>query len=185
MVLYVIIKLAKDGGFVRKLQVYPVKGWNSLQYWTKFCSPWKVIKNFLIIQICRYSPSLSFKSFLARRFLKMKVGRGVSWGLMAMADVFWPEMISIGDNSILGYNSTLLCHEFLCSELRLGKINIGANVLIGANATILAGVDIGDDAVVAAGALVNRDVEKGEFVGGVPIQRIRMSYGGNEKVAQV
>lgn len=157
---------------MRKLEVYPVEGRNSLQYWTRFCSPLKVIKNFIIIEICRYSPSLRLKNFLARYFLGMKMGKDVSWGLMAMVDIFWPEQISVGDNCILGYNSTLLCHEFLIKELRLGKILIGSEVLIGANTTILPGVTIGDKAVVAAGSLVNRDVRPGEFVGGVPIRTL-------------
>lgn len=157
---------------MRKYEVYPVEGRNSLQYWTRFCSPFKVIKNFIIIEICRYSPSLRLKSFLARHFLRMQIGKDVSWGLMAMVDIFWPEKISVGDNTILGYNSTFLCHEFLLKELRLGKIQIGSEVMIGANATILAGVTIGDKAVVAACSLVNRDVHPGEFVGGVPISTL-------------
>ncbi|MGI6145072.1 MAG: acyltransferase [Clostridia bacterium] len=159
---------------MREYKIYPVKeGTNSLQYWTKFCSPLKVIKNFIIIQICRYSPSLKLKSFLARHFLRMQIGQSVSWGLMAMVDIFWPEKISIGDNCILGYNCTLLCHEFLIKELRVGKIQIGADVMIGANTTILPGVTIGDKAVIAAGSLVNRDVQPGEFVGGVPIRTLQ------------
>ena len=159
---------------MREYETYPVnEGKNSLQYWTKFCSPLKVIKNFIIIEICRYSPSLKLKSYLARHFLGMRMGKAVSWGLMAMVDIFWPEKISIGDNCILGYNSTLLCHEFLIKELRLGKIQIGADVMIGANTTILPGVIIGDNAVVAAGSLVNRDVQPGEFVGGVPIRTLK------------
>ncbi|MBZ4654651.1 MAG: acetyltransferase [Peptococcaceae bacterium] len=165
---------------MRRLRVFPVEGYNSLQHWTKFCSPWKVIKNFLIIQLCRYSPSLELKSLLARSFLGMKVGKGVSWGLMAMVDVFWPELITIGDNTIIGYNSTILCHEFLIKELRLGTVEIGANVMIGANATILPGVKIGDGAVVAAGSLVNRDVLAGEFVAGVPIKTLHSSAGGKD-----
>lgn len=164
---------------MRKVEVYPVEGLNSLQHWTKFCSPLKVIKNFLVIQICRYSPSLRLKSVLARRLLGMKIGKGFSWGLMAMPDIFWPEKILIGDNCIIGYNTTLLCHEFLIRELRLGEICIGNEVMIGANSTILAGVTIGDGAVVAAGSLVNRDVAPGEFVGGVPIRSLKRSNGEN------
>lgn len=158
---------------MRRLKVYPVEGMNSLQHWTKFCSPRKLIKNFPVIMLCRYAPSLRLKNFLARKLLRMKVGQNFSWGLMAMVDVFWPEMITIGDNSILGYNSTLLCHEFLVHELRLGEIEIGRDVMIGANVTILPGVRIGDGAVVAAGALVNRDVLPGEFVGGVPVRTLK------------
>ena len=91
-----------------------------------------------------------------RTFLGMKIGQDVGIGLMAMVDIFHPEKISIGDKSVIGYNSTILCHEFLPDEYRLGEVEIGKNVLIGANTTILAGTKIGDGALVSAGSLVNR-----------------------------
>jgi len=63
-------------------------------------------------------------------------------------DVFFPELIEIGDNSIIGFNSTILCHEFLVDEYRLGRVRIGKNVTIGANTTILPGVVIADCSMV-------------------------------------
>lgn len=45
---------------------------------------------------------------------------------------------------------------------------LGKNVWIGSNATILQGVTIGDNAVVAAGAVVTKDVAANTVVGGVP-----------------
>jgi acetyltransferase-like isoleucine patch superfamily enzyme len=50
---------------------------------------------------------------------------------------------------------------------------IGDRVWIGANATVLAGVTIGHGAVVAAGAVVTRDVAPDTVVGGVPARVIR------------
>ena len=52
-------------------------------------------------------------------------------------------------------------------------IRIGKNVWVGANAVILPGVTIGDGAIVAAGAVVNRDVPENTVVGGVPAKVIR------------
>lgn len=51
-------------------------------------------------------------------------------------------------------------------------VSIGNSVFIGANATILMGVTIGDHAVVGAGAVVNRDVEAYSIVAGVPARRV-------------
>lgn len=52
-------------------------------------------------------------------------------------------------------------------------ITIGSNVWIGANATVCPGVTIGDDAVVAAGAVVTKDVPAGTIVAGVPARVMR------------
>ena len=53
-----------------------------------------------------------------------------------------------------------------------GEIVIGDDVWIGANCTILKNVEIGNGAVIAAGAVVNKDVEPFSIVGGVPIKTI-------------
>lgn len=52
-------------------------------------------------------------------------------------------------------------------------IHIGKKVWIGANATVLPGVTIGDGAIVAAGAVVTKDVPPGVIVGGVPAKIIK------------
>lgn len=84
----------------------------------------------------------------------------------------FPEKITVGENSIIGYNTTLLAHEYLIREYRLGEIVIGNEVMIGANTTILPGVKIGDGAIVSAGTLVHRDVPSGAFVAGNPMRVI-------------
>lgn len=112
------------------------------------------------------------KNWLYRTFLRMKVGKQTSFALMVMPDTMFPEKISVGTNTIIGYNTTILAHEYLIHEYRIGKVLIGDEVMIGANTTILPGVKIGDGAVVSAGTLVHKDVPDGAFVGGNPMRII-------------
>lgn len=86
--------------------------------------------------------------------------------------------ITIGDNTLIGHNVVLatLNHEFNPSErswLYPKAIVVEKNVWIGANATILQGVTIGDNSIVAAGAVVLKDVPKNTIVGGIPAKIIR------------
>ncbi|MCE7793135.1 acetyltransferase [Salipaludibacillus sp. CUR1] len=157
----------------RNTERHPVKEANSLWQVYKTVPFLKVVKNFIVIQLARYTPFLSMKNWLYRTFLRMKVGDQAAVALMVMMDVMFPERISIGKNSVIGYNTTILAHEYLIDEYRLGDVNIGDNVMIGANTTILPGVTIGDGAIVSAGTLVHKDVLPGTFVGGNPMQTIR------------
>ncbi len=159
---------------MRRTTRYPVKGTNSLWQIYRTVSFFKVVKNFTVIQIGRYTPSVRLKAWLYRTFLHMKIGETTALAVMVMPDIMFPEMISIGKNSIIGYNTTLLAHEYLIDEYRLGEIKIGDRVMIGANSTILPGVTIGDEAVISAATLVNRDVPAGAMVGGNPMQLIRL-----------
>ncbi|KOO47843.1 acyltransferase [Viridibacillus arvi] len=157
---------------MRRTERYPVEGASSLWQIYKTVSFWKVAKTFIVIQLARYTPFLSMKNWLYRTFLKMKIGDKTAFALMVMPDTMFPERIQVGSNTIIGYNTTILAHEYLIEEYRLGDVIIGDRVMIGANSTILPGVNIGDDAIVSAATLVNRDVPAGAFVGGNPMQII-------------
>lgn len=157
---------------MRRTTRYPVTGSNSLWQLFRTVSFGKVVKNFVVIQLGRYTPSLALKRWLYRTFLHMEIGEKTALAVMVMPDLLFPEKIKIGTNSIVGYNTTLLAHEYLIDEYRLGEVVIGDEVMIGANSTILPGVMIGNRAVVSAGTLVHRDVPEGSMVGGNPMQLI-------------
>jgi acetyltransferase-like isoleucine patch superfamily enzyme len=157
---------------MRKTVRYPVEGANSLWQVYKTVSFWKVVKNFIVIELARYTPFLGMKNWLYRTFLHMKIGEKTSFALMVMPDTMFPEKITVGTNSVIGYNTTILAHEYLIKEYRLGPVTIGSEVMIGANSTILPGVTIGDGAIVSAGTVVHKDVAPGTFVGGNPMRLI-------------
>jgi acetyltransferase-like isoleucine patch superfamily enzyme len=157
-----------------RLQIHPSPGpHNSLHYFPQVTGGMlRVAWHSLVIQIARYTPWLAVKRWLYRS-IGVTVGGYASVGLMVMLDVFFPMDITIGDEVIIGYNTTILCHEFLRHEWRRGPVVIERDAMVGANCTILPGVIIGAGASVAAGSLVNRDVPAGAVVAGVPIQLIR------------
>jgi len=158
---------------MRRTKRYQVTKSNSLWQIYRTVSFLKVMKNFIVIQISRYTPFLSVKNWMYRTFLRMKVGEQTAFALMVMPDIMFPEKITVGNNCIIGYNTTILTHEYLIDEYRIGDVIIGDEVMIGANTTILPGIKIGDRAIVAAGTVVHKDVPAGAFVGGNPMQVIR------------
>ena len=155
-----------------RLARHPTPGpGNSLQSWTDAKHPLRVAFNYVFIVLARHSPSLRMKNWLLRR-IGVTVGRGVSWGLESTPDVFWPELVTVEDDAIVGYDATLLCHEFLQEEYRTGEIRIGERAMIGAGTIVLPGVEIGPDAQIAANSLVAEDVPAGETWAGVPAEPV-------------
>jgi len=167
---------------VRRTQRHFVEGRNSLRFWPKIVHPVKVIIYFFVIYLARFSPSFSLKNIFYR-MIGVKVGRDASVGLMVMLDVFFPGQIEIGDNVVIGYNTTVLGHEFLVREWRIGRVVIEKDVTIGANCTLLPGIIIGEGAVVSAMSLVNRDIPPHSFWGGVPVREIRPAPDGADATA--
>ena len=144
---------------------------NSLRQWHRVRNPIRVSFNFLLIYSARYLPSLSLK----RVFLRLagaNVAPGAAFGLGSVVDIFFPENIDVGKDAIIGYNTVLLGHEFLQGEYRTGRVEIGADAMVGANCTVLPGVRVGNGATVSAMSLVNCDIPAGECWGGVPARRL-------------
>ena len=86
--------------------------------------------------------------------------------------------IFIDDGVLIGHNVVLATLNHAMRPERRGDmlpapIHIGKRVWIGSNAAVLPGVTIGDGAIVAAGAVVTRDVPENTIVGGVPARVLR------------
>jgi acetyltransferase-like isoleucine patch superfamily enzyme len=86
------------------------------------------------------------------------------------------DSIEIGHSVAISENVTIRDsdnHRIDGKAKMTAPVRIGNKVWIGMNATILKGVAIGDGAIVAAGALVNKDVPPRSLVAGVPARVIR------------
>ena len=83
--------------------------------------------------------------------------------------------IYIGNGALIGHNAVLATINHMEDPNNRGSmifkpIHIGDNVWLGANVTILGGVNVGDGAIIAAGAVVIEDVPANTIVAGVPAQ---------------
>lgn len=98
------------------------------------------------------------------------------------------NLITLGDRVIVAPDVKFYCGEHaIDAQQRWGSyengkkylisftepISVGNDVWIGGNATIIGGVHIGNNVIVAAGAVVNRDVPDNTIVGGVPAKKIK------------
>lgn len=98
--------------------------------------------------------------FLNHSFTAMSIG-GIYFGDRVQVG---PHVTIVTDNHDLKNRSILRCKP----------VHIGSDVWIGANVTILPGVTVGENAVIAAGAVVTRNVPANAIVGGNPARVIRM-----------
>lgn len=152
-------------------------------------SNWFLDFQLLIITWAGLVPSHLFRLFIYRA-AGMKIGKGSR--IHIGARFFDPTNIEIGEDSIIGDNAFLDGREKLiigdhvdiASEVMIlnsehdinsedfhavsEKVQIGDYVFVGPRSIILPGVSLGKGAVIAAGAVVTKDVGEYQIVGGVP-----------------
>jgi acetyltransferase-like isoleucine patch superfamily enzyme len=130
--------------------------------------------------LMRETPSPEMRSFILR-YLGAKVDKSakISYDFL-LFDASKAENLVIGKNVAVGPRVTMITHSDPSpSELeklypKIDKpIIIEENVWIGANTTILPGVRIGKFSIIAAGAVVTKDVPSFTIVAGVPARTIK------------
>lgn len=85
-------------------------------------------------------------------------------------------LIKIGDNVTLASRVYILAHDASTKKIlnysKVGKVNIGNNVFIGAHSIILPNVDIGDNCIIGANSVVSKNVKANTVVAGNPAKEI-------------
>jgi maltose O-acetyltransferase len=146
-----------------------------------------------VLRLVGYIPSHSVRKFF---YILSGINMTFDSTIHLGANFFNPSGITIGHDSIIGSNCFLDgraplkigSHSSLASDVMIyndehnihsddysnsfGPVTIGDYVFIGPRAIILPNVTIGDGAVVAAGAVVTKDVPAFEVWGGVPAKKI-------------
>ncbi|WFN35125.1 acyltransferase [Methanogenium sp. S4BF] len=108
------------------------------------------------------------------RWRGTKIGNNVGIGYGVFIEESRPYLIEIEDGVNIGPRAVIVAHDssFHCISpevpILFGRVIVRKNGYIGAKAVILPGVTIGEGAIVAAGAVVTKDVAPGTIVAGVP-----------------
>ena len=107
-----------------------------------------------------------------------KIGEKVDIATGVLIEESFPHLITIEDNVDIGPNVIIAAHDssYHCVQpdipLICKKVLIKRNVYIGAGAIILPGVTVGEYSIVAAGAVLTKDVPPRTVVAGVPAKVI-------------
>lgn len=139
-----------------------------------------LFRRYFCVKLASLCPFTSGRVFLYR-LMGIRIGTDVYMGFDIELETNFPELVSIGDHVTISHRCIITAHmdspsdtpvkRFIPMGAKPVVIEDGAWICIGA--TILPGVTIGQNAVVAAGAVVSRDVPPDTVVGGVPARHVK------------
>ena len=133
---------------------------------------------------------MSLKSFVRAKLMRLRsemstedlikfgltVGDSFSRQEKTLIDQSHCWLINIGNNVTLAPRVHILAHDASTKKAlgytRIGIVDIGNNVFIGASSTVLPGVTIGDNVVIGAGSVVSRDIPTNSVAVGNPAKVI-------------
>lgn len=106
----------------------------------------------------------------------LKVGENLNVQNGSIIDISHCWLVSIGDNVTLAPNAHILAHDASTQRFikytKIGKVEIGNNVFIGAGSVILPNVKIGNNVIIGANSVVSKDIESNVVVAGNPARVI-------------
>jgi maltose O-acetyltransferase len=129
----------------------------------------KKMKEILYSYLCRLRSEVSTQDLIK---LGLGVGKNFSRQEKCIIDQSHCWLISIGDNVTLAPRVHILAHDAstyaYLGYTKIGIVEIGNNVFVGAGTIILPNVKIGDNVVIGAGSVVSRDIPNDVVVAGNP-----------------
>jgi acetyltransferase-like isoleucine patch superfamily enzyme len=111
------------------------------------------------------------KRLVYTRVWGMDIHPTATFSLSAKFDKTFPRGIHVGERSYVALEAIVLAHDM--TRAKKTHTRIGRHCFVGAGAIVLPGVTVGDGSIVAAGAVVTRDVPPGSIVAGSPAKVIR------------
>jgi len=128
---------------------------NPLKLWWGF--PSLIIKSIIGNLISILPPC--FLQTLLLKILRVKIGKNVGIAIGFRIDDWFPDLIEIEDNVIIGKNVSAYTHDITKSRVKLGKVIIKKDSMVGAHSIIGAGVTIGKNSKVAIGSVITTDTD--------------------------
>ena len=149
---------------MNKKELIPKPFYNFKRLWAKCC--------IVLAEQSLMMPKMRFK-LLKMGGVKLK---GYSFiGSHVKFDGIYPNLIEIGEGCVITSGTHILSHFFNTHDRRFysGKVIIGKRVFIGLNTLIINSVSIGDNAIIGAGSVINKDIPANELWAGNPAKFIK------------
>jgi acetyltransferase-like isoleucine patch superfamily enzyme len=139
---------------------------------------WKKIKNYFLATLAYNCPINSLR-IKFHRWRGVTIGKNVLIGLRVTLDHSYPEYIYIEDDVSLAGNNYVLAHSNPYPHFKdvlpsfVAPVVLKRGCWLGIGTTIMPGVNIGDESVIATGSVVTKNVDSRTLVAGVPARFIK------------
>jgi acetyltransferase-like isoleucine patch superfamily enzyme len=158
--------------------VSQIKSGSERQSQSKLKFIWKKLRNHVFETLAYNCPINSIRIKL-HKWRGVNIGKNVLIGLRVTIDHSYPEYVYIEDDVSLAGNNYILAHSNPYPHFKevlpsyVAPVVLKRGCWLGIGSTVLPGVTIGDEAVVATGSVVTKDVAARSIVAGVPAKEMK------------